>query len=361
MMLSKETIRKMSSAWVVTACTLIVIAVVLVTADTGTAAGKPMTVTELALYKGADRQEILEEGAKKEGKLIFYTTGTQAKHIVKAFQKKYPYIKVEIWRASTNKLLPKVLEEHKVGRISSDVIGLTQAAEIVMEERGILQPFYSPELAYIEENAIKKTAGGDAFSAGHFQSGISLGYNTELIKKDQIPKTHRDLLDPKWKGKMPICGMMSGMHWMGGLLVTYGEDFVKQVAKQEFEVHMVSARALLDMIVAGEYVFSPAIYDSHVNLGKKKGAPVDWIPLAPVSSNLGQIVLPKHSLRPHAAMLYIDFDLSKQAGEIYKAQGYNSPRKDIITLRPYKKYYGFKSTEEVAKKTKLFNKLFLKK
>src|SRR3989304_2771841 len=60
------------------------------------AAGKPNTVAQLALYKGADRQQILEEGAKKEGKLSFYTTGTQAKHLVNAFEKKYPYIKVDV-------------------------------------------------------------------------------------------------------------------------------------------------------------------------------------------------------------------------------------------------------------------------
>ncbi|MFC1816660.1 hypothetical protein ACFL0M_12170, partial [Thermodesulfobacteriota bacterium] len=108
-------------------------------------------------------------------------------------------------------------------------------------------------------------------------------------------------------------------------------------------------------------VFSPTIFDSHVGKSIKMGAPVNWIPLEPVPSYLGQIMLPKNSPHPHAALLYIDFDLSKKAGEIYKAEGYNSPRKDIVSLRPYKKYYGFESTKEVAKITNLFNKLFLNK
>ena len=322
---------------------------------------KPTTIAEVALYKGDDRQQILEEGARKEGKLIFYTTGTQAKYLVKAFQKKYPYIDVVEWRGGSEELIPRILEEYKAGKHLVDVIGPTQAAETVLEEAGMLQPFYSPELANIEEDTIKKAPRGGVLSAGHFQSGLGVGYNTKLIKKDQLPKTYRDLLDPKWKGKMAIVGSSSGVLWMGGLLAAYGEEFVKEIVKQKFDVHMVSGRALNDMVINGEYPFSPTIFDAHVLASKAKGAPIDWIPLEPVPCHLGQIVLPKHSTHPHAAMLYIDFDLSKEAGEIYKKEGYDSPRKDIITPRAYKKYYGYESTEEVDKLMKLFDRLFVRK
>ncbi len=325
------------------------------------AAKKPMTLAELALYKGADRQKMLEEGAKKEGTLVFYTTGTQAQYLVKAFQKRYPYIKVELWRGGTDEVLPKILEEYKAGRYVVDVIGPTQAAEIVLREAGLLQPFYSPELASIEEEAMNKATGGSVYSAQHFQSGVGLGYNTKLIKKEQLPKSYQNLLEPKWKGKLPIVGSETGVLWMGGLLAAYGEEFIKKLAAQQFIVHMVSGRALNDMVVAGEFDFSPTIFDSHVDASKKKGAAVDWIPLEPVSCNLGQIMLPKYSVHPHAAMLYIDFDLSREAGEIYKAEGYNSPRKDVANLRNYKKFYGFESTAEVAKLNRLFKNLFLHK
>ena len=115
------------------------------------------------------------------------------------------------------------------------------------------------------------------------------------------------------------------------------------------------------MIVTGEYAFSPTIFDSSAEASKIKGATVEWMPLEPVASYLGQIALAKYSARPHAAMLYIDFDLSKEAGEIYKMEGYNSPRKDVPNLRDYKKYFGFSSTEEVVNVNRLFSKLFLKK
>ena len=230
-----------------------------------------------------------------------------------------------------------------------------------MEEAGVLQPFTSPQLSSIEDDALEKTAGGAVFTAGHFQSGIGIGYNTKLISKAQLPKSYKDLLDPKWKGKIPIVGSNTGVTWVGGILHSNGEDFVAKLAKQDFIVHMVSARALLDMITNGEYLFSPTIMDSHVNKSKEKGAPVDWLPLTPVPSYLGQIMLAKHPPNPFAAMLYIDYDLSREAGELYKQSGYDSPRKDLSEAEPFKRYYGSDTTEQIKQWMTIFNKYFLKK
>ncbi len=329
----------------------------------GTAQGavkKPATPTELALYKGADRQQLLEEGAKKEGKLTIYTTQTEKK-IMDAFRKKYPFLKVEIWRAETAPVVSRILEEYRAGVHTVDVMAFTGTGGVIMEEAGILQPFYSPQLAFIEEYALNTAPGGAALTAGHFQSGIGLGYNTKLLTRAQVPKTYQELLDPKWRGKMAMVGSNTGVTWVGGALNLSGEDYVAKLARQEPVVHMVSARALLDMIVNGEYPCSPTIMDSHIARSKQAGAPVDWVPLEPVPSYLGQIMLPKHPANPHAALLFIDFDLSREAGELFKATGYNSPRKDVSGEKSYKKFFGSESTEQVKKWMTVFNKYFLKK
>jgi len=327
------------------------------------AAEKQMTVAELALYKGADRQKILEEGARKEGKLTFYTTGIlkqAVRPVVDSFNKKYPYIKVEIWRAGTGKLVPRVLEEYKSRKHDVDVIELTRAGSIIMIEKNIIQPFYSPNQSSIEEYAIKKAPGGGVFTAGHYQSGAGVGYNTKLITKEELPKSYHDLLDPKWKSKMAIPGSSTGINWMGCILVHFGESFLNQLVKQDITVHMVSGRAILDMVINGEYMFSPTTFDSHVNKSKKEGAPIDWIPLEPVSCNLGQVMLAKNSPHPHASLLFIDFDLTKESGEIYKAVGYNSPHKDVHSPRTYKKFFGSESTEQFVEWKKLFSKILVK-
>ena len=230
-----------------------------------------------------------------------------------------------------------------------------------MQKVGIAQAFFSPNLIHIEEGAIAKAPDGGAFAAAFREGYIGLGYNTKLMTKEQIPKTYADLLDPKWKGKMPIAGGGTGSDWMGTILTARGEGFVKQLAGQGFQVHMVSASAIIDMVIAGEYALSPTIYESHVVLAKKKKAPVDWFPLEPVHVNVGQIALSRHAHNPHAALLLVDFELSRESAEIHKFVGFNSPRKDMPDAVTYKRFYGIKSVEEGSEWSDMFKRLFVTK
>lgn len=325
---------------------------------------KPGTVAELALYQGADRQQLLEEGAKREGKLTFYTTGILqqgVRPVVAGFEKKYPYLKVDIWRSGADTLLPRMLEEHKSGKDLADVIESAQLVHFMLQKAGAVQPFLSPALAIIEEGAMKKAPGEGYLAVGFRESGIGLGYNTKQIAQKDLPKTYQDLLDPKWKGKLAIAGSETGPSWMGTMLATFGEDLVKRMAQQKFDVHMVSAMGLLDMVINGEYQFSPTIFESHVINSKRKGAPVDWLPLEPVYVNLGQIGLTKQPPHPHAALLFIDFQLSQESAAINKAAGYLSTRKDVQGTATYKKRYGLTSAEEGAKWSEMFSLLFVKR
>jgi len=340
---------------------VVIVAVLACPGNALSAANKPASVAELALYKGPDRQRILEEGAKREGKLTFYTTHVANAPLVAAFQKKYPFLKVEVWRADTNVIASRVIEENKMARNGADAIEGTQMVNQTLQKLGLVQSYYSPHIAVIEEDAITRAPDGNAFSVSFREGYIGLGYNTKLIPKGQIPKTYEDLLDPKWKGIMPIAGSSTGSDWMGTMLTVKGEDFVKRVAAQDFKIHMVSARAILDMIINGEYRFSPTIYESHIIDSKKKGAPVDWIPIEPVHVNSGQIALSRNAPNPHAALLLIDFELSKEAAEMNKATGFTSARKDMPDEATYKKFYGIRSVEEGRQWTNLFNQLFLKR
>lgn len=337
--------------------------IVVLTGTAFAAQKKPTTAAELALYRGADRQRILEEGARKEGKLTLYTVGIPQtlRPKVTAFEKRYPYIKVEVWRAGTTELVPKVFEEYQAGRHVVDIIELTQGGELALEERGIIQPFYSPNMAFIQENAIRRAPGGTAFSAGYYENGHSLGYNTKLVPKAEVPKTYQDLLDPKWKGKMAITSDMTGRNWVGLMAETYGEDFVRRLAKQDIAIQVLASVALIQMIANGEYALSPSVADAHVAESKKHGSPIDWVALEPVFINLGQVTSPKYPVYPHAAMLYIDFSLSRETGEIFKAKGNVSPRKDVPGGTTYKKYYGPYSTKQLAQWDELFSQVFLKK
>ncbi len=77
-------------------------------------------VGELAKYARADREKMLYDGAKKEGKVVWYTSLVPSKDIAKIFEAKYPGVTVEVSRAGGIELLGKALAEHKARRFLVD-------------------------------------------------------------------------------------------------------------------------------------------------------------------------------------------------------------------------------------------------
>ncbi len=328
------------------------------------AGNNPNTVAELALYRDADRQKILEEGAKKEGTLTFYSSSTVAvlNAAVAAFQKKYPFIKVDIWSASSAPLISRATEEFKSGKHTMDVMEGQQGNTLVLQKGGIIQPFVSPHFAQMEDEAMADAPGGGGFAIAFRSSGIGFGYNTKLITMDQLPKTYQDLTDPKWKGKVALAGSGAGVNWLSAIYRNYGMDLLKQIANQDFPVHMIAGQAMIDLIISGEVPASVTIYDSNAYLVKQKGAPVGWVPLEPVRANIGQIAIAKNAAHPHAALLFADFEISKENAEIWRKGGCDNFRKDVPGLeKRYKKYYGQDTVEAIKEEHDLFQKLFLNK
>ena len=115
----------------------------------------PKTVSEIANYAGADRQQLLEDGARHEGALMLYATGTQIQPLLDRFMRKYPYIKVAMPRASSVDVTRKVIEEYGAGLYQVDAYELSSYGLVVEREQGLLQPFTSPELSGYEATAIE--------------------------------------------------------------------------------------------------------------------------------------------------------------------------------------------------------------
>ena len=105
------------------------------------AQAQPKTVAEIAQYKGADRKAIFEEGAKKEGRILIYSTGTQAEPVYKAFGEKYPFIKVESLRQDSSLITRRLLEEYNAGTFNADALQLNTAGLHPLLEAGVLQPY----------------------------------------------------------------------------------------------------------------------------------------------------------------------------------------------------------------------------
>src|SRR5689334_10526989 len=177
------------------------------------------TIAELATYAGADRTERLIAGAKKEGVVNVYSSVTvdDQKALVNAFEKKYG-VKLQFWRSSSESILQRAMVEYRGGRYEVDAVETSAVEMESLHREKLLIEVKSPHLVDIVPAALRphREWVGDRLNI------ISAGYNTNLIRKQDAPKSYEDLLDPKWKGKLGI--EADDAVWFGALANAMGEE-----------------------------------------------------------------------------------------------------------------------------------------
>src|SRR3989304_1353329 len=234
-----------------------------------------LTVEEIALLKGADRQKVLEQGAKKEGKLLWYGTlivDQLMRPVKAAFEKEYPFIQVEFFRGNTERVVQKAVSEYQAKRYDVDIIDGTTSPTLA-NKAGIMQRFNSPYLA--EYPAELKDAQG-IWGATNLYF-LTLGYNTRMVKPSEVPKTWDDLLNPKWRGQMIwSTSRGSGAPMMiGNILLSMGPEtgkaYLLRLAKQSVAKSTASNRQILDLVIAGEYPIALHIFNHHAFISKTAG------------------------------------------------------------------------------------------
>lgn len=295
------------------------------------------TVAEIALMKSANREKILIEGAKKEGKVSFYT-GLIVDQVVRpvkdAFEKEYPFLQVEFFRGNADRLAQKMLAEYQAKRYEVDIVSGSSAATI-LQRAGVMQRFYSPPIAEYPSE-LKDPNGFWGSTNVYF---MTLGYNTKMVKANELPKTYEDLLNPRWKGQMMwSTSRGSGApQFIGNIFLTMGQEagkaYLQKLKQQNIAKSTASARQILDLVIAGEYPMAIQIFNHHAYISKAAGAPVDWQPLEPVTATINSIGLAKNAPHPHAAMLFLDFVLSKKGQKVFQAANYLPAHPEIPALQ----------------------------
>ena len=284
------------------------------------------TVEEIALMNRADRQKVLIEGAKKEGKISWYTTlivDQVVRPVKDAFEKEYPFLQVEFFRGNAERLVQKMLAEYQAKRYDVDIIDGTVSPTMV-RRAGYLQRFYSPVLAEYPAD-LKDPQGYWGTTNLYF---FATGYNTKMVKLNEIPKTYEDLLNPRWKGQMMwSTSRGSGAPiFVGTILNTMGQEagktYLQRLKAQNIAKSTASNRQVLDLTIAGEYPLALQIFNHHAYISKTAGAPVDWMPHEPVTATIQTIALAKNSPHPHAAMLLIDFAMSEKGQKVFQQSNY---------------------------------------
>jgi ABC-type Fe3+ transport system substrate-binding protein len=298
---------------------------------TGLAAAAP--AINIATYKGADREKLILEGAKRERKVSVYSgmiENQALRPLVEAFEKKYPFVDVEYWRGDSRAMVQKLLSEQRARRIIGDIFESTGGAEAVIRA-GASQPIWSPSAASYPQNLIDPDRMWIASRLNYF----GVAYNTRQVQPPDLPKTYEDLLDPKWRGAI---SWRADSEVGAGLFIAsvlrsmgkqVGENYLRRLSAQRIVNYAGSARALVDRVGEGEYKLALHIYAHHPLISQAKGAPLDVQMLEPVPSMVSTVQLAKGAPHPHASMLFIDFVLSKEGQETLRAADYMSPHPEV--------------------------------
>ena len=304
--------------------------------DAGAQSRKPSTIAELSVYTGADREQLLYAGAKLEGTVTWYTSlaGDSYKALARAFEGKYPGLKLEAYRAGGSELVPRLMEEAKARRPVCDVLEITLDSLMVSRANNLLRPYNSPYLARYPEQAKEKTDNGLTFWTVDRESYNGFGYNKSLLAPSAVPKGFDGLLHPDLKGKLGLAYGESANKAIGAMLKIKGEAFVKKLKAQEIKVYTVSSATLVDFIASGEIGASFHTFRNHAMVSIEKGSDVGWQPLEIVFTNSGAVALANQPPHAHGALLLVDFLLSDGQKVLEKFQ-YGDPAKDYGFTRWY--------------------------
>ena len=297
---------------------------------------KTPSLAALAASSGADREQRLVAGAKPEGKVVWYTSlaGTSYKDLAKGFESKYG-IKIEPYRATSTDIMTKVTTEAQAKQAIADVVETTLPTLRFLRESNLLIPYFSRNLAKYPAQAKEVASKGLVYWAIDRETYMGVGYNTNLIPANAIPKTYADLMKPELKGKIGFVSNETGTRTLGAIVKVKGEEFVKKLRGQEISLHSVSGRAMADLVLSGEVPLSPTIFRDHALEMKAKGGPIDWVPMDVVPTNAGGVSIIAQAPHAHAAVLLTDFLLGPEAAKIMGDLEYGSVFKPV----PYKLWY----------------------
>ncbi len=304
----------------------------------------------------------LIEVAKKEREVVWYTTTNleTSKRIADLFQKKYPFVNVVLYRTGNAPLISRILLEARAGKYEWDVVGGGGELFVPIMEKGLIAQYRSPEARMIDEDLVDKQGFWTAYSATTFV----LGFNSKILKKQDIPETYEALLDPRWKRQKIGVDTSAGM--LHALIPVWGKEkaisYFRHLASQD-PVPKDSTSLMAQLLSAGE--FPLAIGSAHLyELFNRKGAPVDWIPLEPAVVRVIPTMLGAKARHPNSGKLLYDFLIAKDGQEIIKSFNRIPVRKDVLPdpprlLRGYKRVMMYpelyKSLDETQK---LYNEIF---
>jgi iron(III) transport system substrate-binding protein len=252
----------------------------------------------------------LIEAAKKEGRVVYYTAdfAEVEQEITKEFNKRFPFVQVEMVRAPGGQLITRIKTEAAAGKLSADVINHSDRG-LILAIQDLLADYMPPNAADYREDVQVSPKIWPRQTLGW-----SIAYNKELVKNP--PKSWMDLTKPEYKDKQigQVVGPSGGTTWTRTMFErqVLGEDYWKKQAALGIALYP-SGAPLSDALVRGEVAIAPLLYNV-IYTKQKDGAPVEiFFPPEGVPINMYGSGITKTAANPNAARLFLNWALSEEA------------------------------------------------
>jgi iron(III) transport system substrate-binding protein len=269
----------------------------------------------------ADRAGKLLAAAQKEGSFTLYTSFAERDlpPLTTAFEKKYG-VRVRVWRSGSEKVLQRTLAEAAARRHEVDAVHSSAMEMEALHREQLLRAVEPPYASDLIAGAVRPHR---EWTASYLSIWVQ-AYNTRLVKKEELPRTFEDLLDPRWKGRLGIEAHV--WDWYSTVIRQMGEQkglafFRELVAKNGLSVR--SGHTLLNnMVAAGDVPLALTMYNFIADGARRKGADVDWFVLEPAVGRMSGIGIMRRAPHPNAALLFYDWLLSPEGQAILASRDY---------------------------------------
>ncbi len=276
------------------------------------------------------RLQRLVEAAKREGEVLVYhsTQTADLMPVFDAFSRRYG-VKVREWRSSSENVVDRTIRETRAGRHEVDFIenNLPDMEALRREKmlRRIESGVYSdlrPGMAPAHHEYATSTL--DVFV---------LAYNPQKVRKDELPKTYRDLLDPRWKGRLGAETDDQG--WFGTLTGNLGGEAGVKLFRDIAETNGITVRKghtlLAKLVASGEVPLALDVYSYKPPQLKKQGESIDWFTIDPVIAQMHGVAVHNQAPHPNAAELLYEFFLGDEGQKLLAAKDFVPSNRKIAS------------------------------
>lgn len=263
-------------------------------------------------------QEARVEAARKEGKVVWYTSLAlpSAEKVARLFEAAYPGINVEVHRTGSQRILQRVMQELQAGIKNVDVVHTSDAGHFVLlKDKKLLMAHTPPGVERFPAGFKDR----DGYYFGLRATVNVIAYNTGAVPAAEAPRTWKDLLDPRWKGKLvtahPGYSGVIATHVLA-LVHLHGWDYFKALAQNRVMI-VQSAVDPAGVVASGERLVAVNGGDYFYYQTKKKGAPIEIVyPREGVPLVISPTAIMASAPHPNAARLFTDFSFTREVQQV---------------------------------------------